>query len=454
MRTAGRKGPRRIKIVFYRGKPNHHAGRTFTVSLWLVLVFLTPAPAFAQVDGHVSVLFDVLPNVGDVCSAEASACATAAVMELRTRLFIERKQDVGSHFRVNLSGYVDGLIGDRKASGGSGASSEAIIRPNDLYAEFFSTHFDLRVGASRIVWGRLDEFQPTDVVNPIDLTRFLLEGRGEARLPVGLVRGRVFLPGSSTLEGIIVPVFRAGRFDQLEERTSPFNLAANAVVVCPGVGLGPCRLLTRDRQEPEAALRNMQGGARFTSTAGRVDWAVSAFRGFRTFPSYSIVGRALSGPPTTLIESFPRFTMIGGDFESVRGPWGVRGEAAAFVEDAGREGPRRMDRVESGIGVDRRAGDYRVAAHVLLTHQRIDGSDVTLVAAADRSFARETRKVRLFAVYDPTDGTTFLRGIASVSLRDDVWIEGSAGVFTGSSFDTLGRLTRRDFVYTRLKVFF
>ncbi|MDO8793054.1 MAG: hypothetical protein Q7J25_00355, partial [Vicinamibacterales bacterium] len=175
-------------------------------------------------------------------------------------------------------------------------------------------------------------------------------------------------------------------------------------------------------------------------TAGRVDWAVSAFRGFNSFPTYTVT-------IPRLIESFPRFTMIGGDFETVRGPWGVRGEAAAFVDD-------ELDRIESGIGVDRRAGDYRVAANVLLTHQRIDGNDVMLVAAADRSFARETRTVRLFAVYDPTDGTTFMRGIAAVSLRDDVWIEGSAGVFTGSSLDTLGRLTRRDFVYTRLKVFF
>jgi hypothetical protein len=139
--------------------------------------------------------------------------------------------------------------------------------------------------------------------------------------------------------------------------------------------------------------------------------------------------------------------MIGGDFETVRGAWGVRGEAAAFVED-------ELDRVEAGIGVDRRAGDYRIAANVLLTHHRIDGNDVTLIGAVDRTFASETRKVRLFAVYDPTDDTAFLRGIAAVSLRDDVWIEGSGGVFAGSSLDTLGRLTRRDFVYTRLKVFF
>ena len=52
--------------------------------------------------------------------------------------------------------------------------------------------------------------------------------RSEARLPVGLVRVRAFLPKASTIEGVVVPVFRAGRFDQLDEPSSPFNLAANA----------------------------------------------------------------------------------------------------------------------------------------------------------------------------------------------------------------------------------
>ena len=54
----------------------------------------------------------------------------------------------------------------------------------------------------------------------------------------------------------------------------------------------------------------------------------------------------------------------------------------------------------------------------------------------------------------PADGTTFTRVIGAVSLRDNVWLEGSGGLFTGTSLDTIGRLTRRDFVYARLKVFF
>ena len=399
-------------------------------SLFLLLC-CPPSFAYAQVDGHVSVLFDVLPDA-------------PLTSELRTRLFVERRQDAGEHLRFNLSGYVDALVADRSRTGGSSTTSDAILRPGDLYAEFVSRRLEVRAGASRIVWGRLDEFQPTDVVNPLDLTRFLLEGRSEARLPVGLVRARAFLPRSSTLEALVVPVFRPGRFDQLDERTSPFNLAADANVICPPVGLGPCRLLPRDRREPDAAWENVQGGARFTSTIGRVDWALAAYRGFQAFPNYTV--QTGTGTPR-LVESFPRFTMIGGDFETVHGPWGVRGEAAVLIDDDSQ-------RFDGGAGIDRRAGDYRIAADILVSHEDVEGTRATLVAAADRSFARETRNVRLFAVYDPTEETAFVRAISAASLRDNVWVEGSAGIFAGSSTSTLGRLTRHDFLYARLKVYF
>jgi hypothetical protein len=421
----------------------------------IFLLMLTWAiPAAAQVDGYVSLMANVFPDIGEREGRQS-------VSELRARVFVERRQDVGARVRLNLSGYVDALLAARAAIGppdrlrqGYGESAkalatadggpyvDAIVRPADLYADIVTSRFDVRLGAARLVWGRLDEFQPTDVVNPIDLTRFLLEGRSEARLSVGLVRGRVFLPRGSTLETVFVPGFRASRFDQLDEATSPFNLAQ-----LPGV-------LVR-RLEPEFGPATFQGGARFTTTTARVDWGVSAYRGLRTFPALTLL--QTFAPPTEVLETFPRFTMIGGDFETVRGPWGVRGEIAAFVDDGlqDRERIRMVDgrSIEGGIGADRRAGDYRVAGNVLWSWRSTDGGDLSLVLSADRSFARETRTVRVFAVYDPADATAFGRVIAAVSLRDDVWLEGSGGLFTGSAPDTLGQLTRRDFVYARLKIF-
>ena len=348
-------------------------------------------PAYGQVDGHVSVLVDWLPDLSD-------APGNQSVTELRTRIFAERRDALGERLRLNISAYVDALVADR--------AQTAIVRPGDLYVEYAAERFDVRAGYSRLVWGRLDEFQPTDVVNPIDLSRFLLEGRSEARLPVPMLRARAFLPRSSTLEGVIVPMFRGGTFDQLAEPASPFNLARGLPAL----------------EEPDRP----QGGARFTSTVGRVDWGLSAYRGLGAFTP------------------FQRFTMLGGDFETVRGRWGLRGESAWFSDD----------RFEAGVGADRRAGDYRVAANVLVTHQDSDGTDALIVGSADRRFAADTRTVRVLGVYDPKDDTGFARVIAAISVRDNVWLEASGGLFAGSAPDTIGRLTRRDFVYARLKVFF
>ena len=140
----------------------------------------------------------------------------------------------------------------------------------------------------------------------------------------------------------------------------------------------------------------------------------------------------------------------------------------AFVDDelqstvGGRGVPGRT--IEAGLGVDRKAGSYRLAGNVLWSTRRaadaesyepeLNRSDLNLVLAAERTFARETRNLRVFAVYDPVDGTSFTRVIAAISVRDNLWLEGSGGLFAGTADDTLGRLANRDFVYARLKVFF
>ena len=104
----------------------------------------------------------------------------------------------------------------------------AILRVQEASARFTTSRFDLLAGVSRVVWGRLDEVQPTDVINPLDVSRFFFEGRSEARLPVALIRARAFLSEDATIEGVYVPFYRRGRFDQLDEPTSPFNIEAGA----------------------------------------------------------------------------------------------------------------------------------------------------------------------------------------------------------------------------------
>jgi hypothetical protein len=279
------------------------------------------------------------------------------------------------------------------------------------------------------------------------------------------------------LEGVIVPSFRPGRFDQLAESSSPFNIGALPSVSCSAEAAG-CVTLVPSRHTPKARFGNVSGGSRLTASLGRVDVGGSVYRGYEPFPQLTLgpqLPSLVADPPVFVVfEEFPRFTMIAADFETTHGPWGLRGEAAYFPEDTLQSVaplaavPGRT--LEIGVGGDRTAGDYRVSGNVITTRRRIDlaewrrapvpydanieDTEVLMVGWAERRFSRDTRVVRMLAAYNPPAGSVFVRGIAAFNLRDNVWVEGSAGWLRGDGLDVLSRLSMRDFIYTRLRLHF
>jgi len=393
--------------------------------LALTLIGASSAVSYAQPapTGYVSLFADHLPN--------------RDATELRARIFAEETIDAGTRVRFVVSGFAEGLVADRR-----GKVTDAVAEPHELTVSFRTRRFDLAAGFGRVVWGRLDELQPTDVVNPLDVSRFFFEGRSEARLAVPIVRGTLYAGEKASIEAVYVPFFRRGRFDRLAEDSSPFNIAP--------------RVPFSDRA-PARTASNSQGGARASFTTGRVDWSVSAYDGFRPFGIYSATS------PLAVERVYPRFTMTGADFETVAGAWVVRGELAAFMRDAFQAPAAAIvlkgRSFDAGGGVDRKAGEYRVSGQVLLHHEDYDDStdsrtDVSLIVSADRSFARQKYEGRLFGVYNPESGAAFVRGIAKAALRDNVALEGSLGWFAGTGTDAIGRFSDSDFVYLRLKYFF
>src|SRR4030095_6936975 len=71
-----------------------------------IFVLFFASPSAAQINGHVSVMFDTLPELEAAPGSHSSS-------DLRMRLFVERHDEFGSHLRINLAGYVDGLLADR-----------------------------------------------------------------------------------------------------------------------------------------------------------------------------------------------------------------------------------------------------------------------------------------------------------------------------------------------------
>jgi len=402
-----------------------------------MLALLIPGVVAAQdpakkvdIGGEVSVIGLTMPNQP----------AGGSTQEFRSRARLEITADPSTWLRLKFDGTVDGLLADR-----GGRVEDVIARAREAWVEARGSRGDLRVGYGRLVWGRLDEIMPSDVLNPIETSRYFLEGRSDARLPVAFARGRVFLTEVTTVEGVVSLPGRRGRFDELDEPTSPFNLVRD--LVFPAAAPGEIR-----RVEPKATWNNLQVGGRLSSTLGRVDASVSAYRGFEPFGVLSLeplVGTLVVGE---LVERYTTFTMLATDAEAVVGPWAIRAEAAYFVDQA----------FDVGVGVDRSAGNYRLFTS-LVWHRdwttegpALVNHDLSLIGSIERRFARDRYLVRLFGVANPVDESGFVRGVVAWSVRDNVALEGSAGLFLGSetSSDTLSRFRDRDFAFVRLRWYF
>jgi len=381
--------------------------------------------------------------------------------ELRPRATMQATVTKG-RWRWHFDGIAEGLVADRDGSVNGGMADA-----RDAWVEVSGARGDLRAGYGRLTWGRLDEIQPTDVINPLNVARFLLDGRSDARLPVALVRGRLFFGERASVEGVFAPFFRRGHFDQLDEKTSPFNLVRDF--------LGQIRIASASdivRQTPDAAWANVSGGARVSTTIGQTDITASVYRGFDGIglisfePFTAPIPTQLVDPiaPAVLgqfVERYPRFTMIGGDFESVTGPWALRGEAAVFVEKSftgvTRLGSVSGHAIDAGGGFDRRTGNYRFFGSAVVHRQwsaddpGIARTDVDLIGSIERAFHRERYHARVFAVVTPADAFAFIRGLFTWSMRDNVALDGSAAMFLGDGDTTIAQFKGRDFLFARLR---
>lgn len=428
--------------------------------LWLAAVLLAQstaaAPAAAQ-PATISLHGELATMVTGYPKQQGSG-------ELRARATIDLTADPRPWLRLQFEGIAEALHAERTV--GSDATrrvNDAVASVRDAWAEVRLNDVEIRAGYGRIVWGRLDEVMPSDVINPIDTARFFLNGRADARLPVAFVRTRVFLPAETSIEFVASLPGRRGRFDSLEEATSPFNLLNDLVLPLTGSG----SLLRRET--PSASWKNLQGGARVSATAGRVDMSVSAWRGFEGFGIVSLeplaavpVGGPIPLVVGQLVERFPRFTMIAADAETVRGDWAFRGEVAAFVDKtlSGPAGASRGKAIDAGVGADRSAGEYHFFASVVWHREWFTSASLgstqhlNVIASVDRRFSREKYLVRVFGVANPEDRSGFVRGLVSWSVRDNLMLEASGGAFLGDGSDTISRFNDRDFFFARLRYSF
>ena len=247
------------------------------------------------------------------------------------RLWFEYGQFTQGHSAKNNLGYGHGLISfewspssmwELKASAradgyfetGRDDWGDINLDYDETYIRFKGESSTVTLGAQKILWGRIDEFPPTDRLSTQDFRRFVIDDLENRRLASSALRLEHFFDDKKQ-DLVFYPDFREAQLPDKDSTWYPVNhrtgeilgLETNAAVEAV-VSKAPIKENTPDS---EGGF-----GLRFSSIGSTLDYAFSVQKGRQTIPYFSY-----NSATNTIEGQYPRTWIIGGDmgFEALGG---------------------------------------------------------------------------------------------------------------------------------------
>ncbi len=178
-------------------------------------------------------------------------------------------------------------------------SNQVLFDLREAYAETSLGPLDIRAGRQVIVWGRADKLNPTDTLTTKSLTLLTTDDE-EQRLGISSL-AVTYNWNSFRLTGVWQPEWRQ-----------------------PTYPIPPLTGITLNETDPTDSWQ--QGGIKFDSSGGKVDWSVSYFNGFNRAPDLKPV--SVSGSTVNIALTHQRLQVLGADVATALGSFGLRAEAA------------------------------------------------------------------------------------------------------------------------------
>lgn len=200
----------------------------------------------------------------------------------------------------------------------------------EAYVNLNLGKFDFRVGEQIVLWGRADGFNPTNNVTPQDFCVFSPE-EDDKRLGNFIVKG-VFNPYPFRIEVDWIPVYKSSLF--------PFI----------GKPMGDGIVWKNEKQSYR--WKDQSFGVKIDLEKPSFDLSLSCYNGLHKFPGIAYE----KTPSEILLSQKPyRVHVVGMDFSTSLGNYGLRGEFACSLPDKGNNPiysvPNKQ--MEYTIGIDR-----------------------------------------------------------------------------------------------------
>lgn len=356
----------------------------------------------------------------------------------------------------------------------------------EAYLNWGKGPLQLRLGKQLVRWGKTDEISPVDAVNTQDFRLFTLPDREERKLPNWLIRARLFLE-AATFEGIYIPFFREDKIDYFGTDWAVFRHVKEDIedTGLPQAFKDVFAGIEVREDDPANTLENGSVGARLSTSFAAVDVGLSYFYGYDPMPHFvdfpvqniSVSGaidvenleeqaaRAVVTGEVVRAE-YLRSQMVGLEFETTAGDFGLRGETAyfdarTFLTDSLNSVDRES--VFSVLGLDY-FGKQDWYANVQVVHQHIfdhqgdilyfEQDNLGVTWELSREFFRGRTETGLEGLYFLSDGSYTVNPWLRVEVMTALDAEIGLNLFGGDGDTLLGQYDMNDQAYLRLKYSF
>lgn len=447
--------------------------KAFAVSclslLLMVPVLAQDAPAFGFGDPDASGEPDLAGDAGTGFSGTSSPVLLSGELSAQGIVFIDSVRDSGKRESYDIgdffSGEIDLSVTGSRADGFLAVEAvpdeDPVFEIDEAYVRAYLGKADFEAGLRKLTWGRADSQGPLDVINPQDQTDLTVLDELERKIARPLVRLSYSIAPMTRIEAVYLPSFEGEQFAS-EGRWVPGmmnELAASMLLVANMYSIPTAGISSNDVDT--GGLRYSQGGVRFTTTAGSVDFGAQYFYGYLKRPSV----RVSIVPATSLsVETFHNpYHQIGLDCATVLAGFNLRAELGANITDdlSGDKPDVYNPAVVWSLGFDRDviAGinlNLQGSGSVRLFDDKVgsesfdfeDGTEMTktrITAIVSKKVYREEIELKTTAIAGVEDRDYYI--IPAVSwTRDDVVFELSAGFFGGRESGELGCYDDNDYV--------
>lgn len=216
------------------------------------------------------------------------------------------------------------------------ADNQTELNLREAYLDIYSSWVDFRIGKQQVVWGKADGYFINDIVNPLDLSLFLLQDFDDIRMATTMLNTK-FHRGNHSLELLVIPEFRPMNIDF--EGNWAFRRPDSVAIPHPAASMiGEMMnipMFYRESSLPECSVKNFEYGLKLNMFLLGTDISLIYFKAREDQP---VMQKEIVTNPSSLphgIEmqvtpTHPWFTFYGLNFSRPVGMWVIRGEGGYY----------------------------------------------------------------------------------------------------------------------------